>query len=432
MRNWKVGCGVVFFVALLVCGGLGFWLLRPPPIEIPPRRYPPNNAYEEYRMMGEAMRTRFDNDVRFKQIEDAVQRGNPVPAADRAYYLRELEPYLRRYAELTRQPSFVVMEYDVAWLFPELAQMRRIARAEAYLMREDLKTRRPRRAVERAQRLTRLADQVRNGGVLIHYLVGVAINAIAIAPLREELPRLQDRATLEAIVNLVREYEKQRVPLWQCMQYESYFGQSIYRDIANGRTDYRSLLSDSPPTTPRPDSQIIGRILVNSALPEYKRMMNRNVEELKLPFHERPRRTEESIGKELRHPLNQILIPVFFQASEKEIEEVARMRLLGVAAAIRLYKQRTGKYPASLEALQLGEMTRDPFSGKPFVYRTDPRYGFLLYSVSRNRTDDGGATPYNGLADNRGDLSPVVIRLSRPVRPDAADQRPLAPPIWMR
>ncbi len=51
------------------------------------------------------------------------------------------------------------------------------------------------------------------------------------------------------------------------------------------------------------------------------------------------------------------------------------MRLIGCTAAIRLHKLRTGNYPASLQALQLGEMIIDPFSGKPFVYKTDPRRG---------------------------------------------------------
>jgi hypothetical protein len=112
--------------------------------------------------------------------------------------------------------------------------------------------------------------------------------------------------------------------------------------------------------------------MVKTALPEYHRLMQRTVEELKLPFGERPQRTAEDIERETRHPLNQILLPVFAQASDKEASEVAIMRLVGCTAAIRLHKLRTGKYPASLEALQLGEMIIDPFSGKPFVYTDRP------------------------------------------------------------
>jgi hypothetical protein len=160
--------------------------------------------------------------------------------------------------------------------------------------------------------------------------------------------------------------------------------------------------------------------------------MQRAVEELKLPFSERPNRTEEDIEKEIRHPLNALLVPVFSPAGEKEASEVATMRLVGCAAAIRLHKLRTGKYPASLEALQLGEMIIDPFSGKPFVYKTDPRFGFLLYSVSQNRVDDGGQSPYGGVPEPRGDLSPVSVRAPDHLKGVRRDQRPLVAPIWLR
>jgi hypothetical protein len=108
------------------------------------------------------------------------------------------------------------------------------------------------------------------------------------------------------------------------------------------------------------------------------------------------------------------------------------MRLVGCAAAIRLHKMRTGKYPASLEALQLGEMIIDPFSGKPFVYTTDPRFGFLLYSVSQNRVDDGGQSTYSGAPEARGDLSPVDVRLPDHLKGVRRDRLPLVAPIWLR
>lgn len=85
--------------------------------------------------------------------------------------------------------------------------------------------------------------------------------------------------------------------------------------------------------------------MVNRALPEYQRIMTRTIEELQLPFAERPERTAESIEKELRHTLNRVLLPVFIEVSLKEKEEVAQVRLLGVAAAVRLHKLRTGNYP---------------------------------------------------------------------------------------
>jgi hypothetical protein len=434
MRKWLIGCGVLFGVVLVLCIGVLVWAFTPPKIEIPPRQLPPNNAYDEYRAMAEEMKQRLDADTRFKQIESAIGNRQPLSAADRAYYLQRMEPYLRRYERLVQRPSVVSAERSADTPFPELAGMRRIARAEAYLMREELRQKRYRAAIARADRLSRFAEQARNGGPLIHYLVGTAIHAIALQPIREELPRIQDRAALEALLKLARDYEKRRVPLWQCLQEEYYFGLSVHRDIAEGRTDYSKLASNDAQTgkRTRASSLLAGRLMVKTALPEYHRLMQRTVEELKLPFGERPQRTAEDIERETRHPLNQILLPVFAQASDKEASEVAIMRLVGCTAAIRLHKLRTGKYPASLEALQLGEMVIDPFSGKPFVYQTDPRFGFLLYSVSENRVDDGGQSPYGGAPESRGDLSPVSVRAPDHLKGVRRDQLPLVAPIWLR
>jgi hypothetical protein len=434
MRKWLIGCGVLFGVVLVLCIGVLVWAVTPPKIEIPPRQLPPNNAYDEYRAMAEEMKQRLDADTRFKQIESAIGNRQPLSAADRAYYLQRIEPYLRRYERLVQRPSVVSAERSADTPFPELAGMRRIAWTEAYLMREELRQKRYRAAIARADRLSRLAEQARNGGPLIHYLVGTAIHAIALQPIREELPRIQDRAALEALLKLARDYEKRRVPLWQCLQEEYYFGLSVHRDIAEGRNDYSKVASNDAQTgkRTRASSLLAGRLMVKTALPEYHRLMQRTVEELKLPFGERPQRTAEDIERETRHPLNQILLPVFAQASDKEASEVAIMRLVGCTAAIRLHKLRTGKYPASLEALQLGEMIIDPFSGKPFVYKTDPRFGFLLYSVSENRVDDGGQSPYGGAPESRGDLSPVSVRVPDHLKGVRREQQPLVAPIWMR
>lgn len=427
-----IGCGLVFGIVLVLCVGAMAWLATPPKFDIPPRELPPNNAHPEYRAMAQEMLARLEPDTRFKQIERALSDGQPVPAADRAYYLQRMEPYLRRYRQLLSRPSVITTERSALAEFPELAQMRRIARAEVYLMREDLRQRRYSAAIQRAQRLNRLAEQARNGGPLIHYLSSVAIHMITLQPLREELPRMQDRVSLEALLQLARDYEKNRVPLWRAMQEEYYFTRSVYQEIAQGRVSLEQLGGSDPgDNTPISGAFLPSQILVKTALPEFNRSMNEAVEELKKPFHQR-RQNQEDIEKRIRHPLNAILVPVYSKASDKEAYEVALMRLVGCAAAIRLHKLRTGNYPQSLEALKLGEMMIDPYSGKPFIYITDPRFGFLLYSVSVNRTDDGGQTLYGGSADRRGDLSPVSVRAPESLKNIPAEQRPLIAPIWLR
>ena len=438
MRKWKVGCGIVAGVALLVCAGALGWVFLPPRIELPPRQYPPNNAYPEYGVLWEQIQGHIRRDARLTRIQQAIDSLQPLSAADRAYYLQQMAPYLRRYEQLTQRPSVVTSERDAGAVYPELAFTRELARIDSYFMREELRQRRYREALKRAERLSRLADQVRNGGPLIHYLVGGALYAIALDPIRHELPRIHDRAALNALLQLARKYERTRVPLWKCIEEEYYFGLNMYYKLATGRLSVEQL-TDSPPDSSLEQiasrfGGVVDRYLAKDAIPEYRRIMTRFIEEFKQPFGKRPMRTEADIEKETRNPLNKTLLPVFAKVSEKEASEVAVMRLIGCTAAIRLHKLRTGNYPASLEALrpELGEMIIDPFSGKPFVYRTDPRFGFLLYSVSLNGMDDGGATIYQGFPDVRGDLSPVKVPIPDHLKGTPPQQMPLVAPLWMR
>jgi len=61
--------------------------------------------------------------------------------------------------------------------------------------------------------------------------------------------------------------------------------------------------------------------------------------------------------------------------------------------AIICYQQAKGQYPESLNELvdcgYLKQVPVDPWSNKPLVYRRS-QDSFLLYSVGRNFTDDGG------------------------------------------
>lgn len=72
-------------------------------------------------------------------------------------------------------------------------------------------------------------------------------------------------------------------------------------------------------------------------------------------------------------------------------EYIVLLQLGRIGLALEDYRAKNGSYPATLEKAGLpGAMANDPFSGKPFVYRPADR-GILLYSVGRDRADDGGA-----------------------------------------
>lgn len=67
-------------------------------------------------------------------------------------------------------------------------------------------------------------------------------------------------------------------------------------------------------------------------------------------------------------------------------------RLLALDLLIRAHRAEHGKWPATLEEIAIEgqeELTVDPFSGRPFVYRPGTS-DFVLYSVGEDETDDGG------------------------------------------
>ena len=92
--------------------------------------------------------------------------------------------------------------------------------------------------------------------------------------------------------------------------------------------------------------------------------------------------------------LLRLLVPVFSLMSKQEYENKDAIEATLTIIAIIRYNKDTGDYPENLKRLvsagYLKELPIDSFSdNKPFVYKkTDD--SFLLYSIGRNFTDDGG------------------------------------------
>jgi hypothetical protein len=90
------------------------------------------------------------------------------------------------------------------------------------------------------------------------------------------------------------------------------------------------------------------------------------------------------------------------------LREVARLRLIIAESAVRQHALVEGSPPESLESLvpkYLAKVPQDPYGQRPLVYRRTSD-GYLLYSVGKNKTDDGGrrATLSEATTDGVGDL----------------------------
>jgi hypothetical protein len=428
---WAIGA-----LALLLFGGALWWWVsqRPPAIVIPPRQYPPNNAYDAYKQIAQGVSNLFESDARLRDIESRLfSRGSaPVSQAEKRYFLQKMQPFLEAYRRRTNQPCVAVYEYDWNWLFPEPAQFRRLARAESLVIRDALEGGREGEALTRAQALLRFGEQIRTEGVLIHYLAGSAVMRTGLEPLREHLPQIQSLRTLDAIISLARDAEQRHTPVRAALTQEYYFGLALYRGLTHGKLKFRDLEKSwgftgfyySPVESLALYSGVVAPFVLKPSLKEYQQYYEQIFAEFEKPPWER-----KFVPANPKRLINQILFPVFEVATEREQSGTATIRLLGCYAAVKRYYQQRGAYPPSLEALrpELGEMIIDPFTGKPFVYRADPKRGFQLYSLGENRTDDGGRV---SIFHGQGDLLPITEN----ALPEA--QRPtgnrLSVPVWLR
>lgn len=80
-----------------------------------------------------------------------------------------------------------------------------------------------------------------------------------------------------------------------------------------------------------------------------------------------------------------------YDGTRKMLEEYeAKLRIDRLGLALEDYRSREGTYPTALPDLGLPEAAiTDPFTGQPFIYRTEGD-DVLVYSVGFDREDDGG------------------------------------------
>jgi hypothetical protein len=100
--------------------------------------------------------------------------------------------------------------------------------------------------------------------------------------------------------------------------------------------------------------------------------------------------------KDAADDLTRLSAPVFDVIPARLAEYEVNLQLGRLGLALEDFRSREGKYPATLPDLGLPEATiTDPFTGRPFIYRTE-RDNVLVYSVGFDREDDGGVPRASG------------------------------------
>ena len=388
MRNWRRGClGIAALVAIALLIGV-ILVARPARIDIPPRQYPPGNAYPKLVAIAQRVAQQRNASPQIARLVRTL--GDPsteatLTPADHQTLQQAFEPLLREYRPYLTQPSVVVLEYTPTPITSELAAFRQLARVEAYFARKAFMSRRPAEGVERATALMQLGWQISHEGSTSHFLKAAAMRFHARTALVEHLVTLQDTTALRRLLEWARAEERRRPELAKIVQTEYYLGLAVFQ-MAFSVYEVSWDDSVSPWWWRYP---VARQWYARAALPEYRRGMQQLTRTAQKPAWERTPANFPQFKQAFNAEFLEN-VEAFRAMMDTAALEATYSRLLGCVAAIRLHRQRTGRYPDSLETLRLGELAIDPFTGAPFVYKVDPQRGFMLYSVGTNRVDDGG------------------------------------------
>lgn len=113
--------------------------------------------------------------------------------------------------------------------------------------------------------------------------------------------------------------------------------------------------------------------------------------------------------------ISTLMLPTMRPQLEKVADRVGQLRAAEVGLAVERYRQaHQNALPNSLNDLTpqfLETVPADPYDGKPLRFKKLSPKGYAVYSVGRNREDDGGTSkPSGGKADGPYDVTFAVGR----------------------
>jgi len=93
--------------------------------------------------------------------------------------------------------------------------------------------------------------------------------------------------------------------------------------------------------------------------------------------------------------LSGILLPAIDKVAIKIGFAQAALDHVRIACHLEMHKLKNGKYPAKLADLKM-PLPNDPYTGKSYVYQTNPKGRYQLHGVGWNQKDDGGKVVLKG------------------------------------
>ena len=267
-------------------------------------------------------------------------------------------------------------------------------------------------------RIQRLGRHAASESILVLYLVGIALDHVALAELADLLPRLgaDDAPLLESPE--VRDLVGRSLDLLPALYGEEAFGLASFAGFADGRmassdvfgpdqADKVSKVCDVGP--------IFRVFFLPGDLDGYRRLMH-GFQQLVARREERTdypqmKRDAEALEKNLlEHPpgiLSRMMVPALTSVFQARARSEAAHRAATVLVAATKQRLATGVLPlepAAFGATPPFMLPADPFAegGKPLVMKRGDA-GLSVYSIGPDGGDDGGPLPWRDAAPEGND-----------------------------
>ena len=130
----------------------------------------------------------------------------------------------------------------------------------------------------------------------------------------------------------------------------------------------------------------------------YLQIMERAVANAKAPFPKRLQVANDAgpqivrTAREKKLPVSARLLPALVLLTEAQAESAARLRAARTALAVERFRAAKQSLPEALDQLTpefLSAVPADPFVGSSLRFKKLAK-GYVIYSVGRDRRDDGG------------------------------------------
>ena len=349
------------------------------------------------------------------------------PAADILLALGKFEPTMTKLTKAAKERP--LCRFDINYeahfgaLLPHLSTYRNLMRsftlrALAHLANDD-----PESALADVRMCLFLAESIRDEPFLISQLVRISCLQIALQPVWEGLQgedwNPEQLAVMEKQLAVIDLLEGYRI---------SILGE---REIANLAIapwyGNPKLMEEQLAPLDGEPTEVIDMISSNWIYQNQMRLNEMHVKYSQCVVDAKARRIHPNIGATLEamiearkakpdYVLSSMLLPSVGKVATRIGFAQTAVDHARIACLLEIQKLEHKKYPAQLTELK-APVPNDPYTGKPYVYKPDPKGRYELYGVGRNQKDEGGKVVLRdsgGLDLYEGDLVWSYLPTTRP------------------